>query len=161
MKTLTAILGSFRRIKQMRTTYMAKPNEVERKWYIVDAEGQTLGRMASEVAAIIRGKHKPEFTPHVDTGDFVIVINASKIVLTGKKMQKKMYYRHSMFQGGLKVTSAQDLIATKPERVVEYAIHGMLPKNRLGDSLKTKLKVFADAEHTHQAQTPEVWVLRG
>ena len=145
----------------MRTTYMAKPNEVERKWYIVDAEGQTLGRMASEVAAIIRGKHKPEFTPHVDTGDFVIVINASKIVLTGKKMQKKMYYRHSMFQGGLKVTSAQDLIATKPERVVEYAIHGMLPKNRLGDSLKTKLKVFADAEHTHQAQTPEVWVLRG
>jgi len=145
----------------MRTTYMAKPNEIERKWYIVDAEGQTLGRMASEVAAIIRGKHKPQFTPHVDTGDFVIVINASKVVLTGKKLQNKMYYKHSMYQGGLKTTSAQDMMSTKPERVVEYAIHGMLPKNRLGDSLKTKLKVFAGAEHSHQAQTPEVWVLRG
>ena len=97
----------------MRTTYMAKPNEVERKWYIVDAAGQTLGRLASEVASIIRGKHKPEFTPHVDTGDFVVVINASQIKLTGKKMQNKMYYRHSLYQGGLKVTSAQDLLNSK------------------------------------------------
>ncbi|NOU66386.1 50S ribosomal protein L13 [Paenibacillus sp. LMG 31461] len=145
----------------MRTTYMAKPNEVERKWYIVDAAGQTLGRLASEVASIIRGKHKPEFTPHVDTGDFVIVINASQIKLTGKKMQNKMYYRHSMYQGGLKVTSAQDLLNSKPDRMIEFAVHGMLPKNRLGDSLKTKLKVYGGAEHQHQAQLPEVWNLRG
>ena len=117
----------------MRTTYMAKPNEVERKWYIIDAEGKTLGRLASEAAAIIRGKHKPQFTPHVDTGDFVIIINAEKVHLTGKKLQNKMYYKHSMYQGGLKVTSAQEMLKTKPERVLEYAIHGMLPKTRLGD----------------------------
>ncbi|MFD0694261.1 50S ribosomal protein L13 [Paenibacillus sp. GCM10027628] len=145
----------------MRTTYMAKPNEVERKWYIVDAAGQTLGRLASEVASIIRGKHKPEFTPHVDTGDFVVVINASQIKLTGKKMQNKMYYRHSLYPGGLKVTSAQDLLNSKPDRMIEFAVHGMLPKNRLGDSLKTKLKVYGGAEHPHQAQQPEVWNLRG
>jgi large subunit ribosomal protein L13 len=143
----------------MRTTYMAKPNEVERKWYIIDAEGKTLGRLASEAASIIRGKHKPQFTPHVDTGDFVIVINASKVVLTGKKLQKKMYYKHSMYQGGLKVISAQDLLNTKPERVLEFAIHGMLPKTRLGDGMKTKLKVYAGTEHPHQAQQPEVWEL--
>jgi large subunit ribosomal protein L13 len=138
---------------------MAKPNEVERKWYIIDAEGKTLGRLASEAAAIIRGKHKPQFTPHVDTGDFVIVINASKIHLTGKKLTNKMYYKHSMYQGGLKITSAQDLLNTKPERVLEFAIHGMLPKTRLGDSMKTKLKVYAGTEHPHQAQQPEVWEL--
>ncbi|MCU6791758.1 MULTISPECIES: 50S ribosomal protein L13 [Paenibacillus] len=145
----------------MRTTYMAKPNEVERKWFIVDATDKTLGRLASEVAALIRGKHKPQFTPHVDTGDFVIVINAEKIHLTGKKLQNKMYYRHSMYTGGLKVTSAQDMIANKPERVLELAIFGMLPKNRLGDAMKTKLKVYAGSEHPHQAQQPEVWELRG
>jgi large subunit ribosomal protein L13 len=145
----------------MRTTYMAKPNEVERKWYIIDATDKTLGRLASEAASIIRGKHKPQFTPHVDTGDFVIVINAEKIRLTGKKMQNKMYYRHSLYSGGLKVTSAQDMINTKPERVIELAIHGMLPKNRLGDSMQTKLKVYAGSEHPHQAQQPEVWELRG
>ncbi|MEX2460009.1 MAG: 50S ribosomal protein L13 [Paenibacillaceae bacterium] len=143
----------------MRTTYMAKPNEVERKWYIIDAEGKTLGRLASEAAAIIRGKHKPQFTPHVDTGDFVIIINAEKVHLTGKKLQNKMYYKHSMFQGGLKITSAQDMLKTKPERVLEFAIHGMLPKTRLGDSMKTKLKVYAGTEHPHQAQQPEVWEL--
>jgi large subunit ribosomal protein L13 len=140
---------------------MAKPNEVERKWYIIDAEGKTLGRMASEAASLIRGKHKPEFTPHVDTGDFVIIINAEKIHLTGKKLQKKMYYRHSMHPGGLKVTSAQDMLDKKPERMIELAVHGMLPKTRLGDSMKTKLKVYAGAEHPHQAQKPEVWELRG
>jgi large subunit ribosomal protein L13 len=138
---------------------MAKPNEVERKWYIIDAEGKTLGRLASEAAAIIRGKHKPQFTPHVDTGDFVIIINAEKIHLTGKKLQNKMYYKHSMYQGGLKITSAQDMLNTKPERVLEYAIHGMLPKTRLGDSMKTKLKVYAGTNHPHQAQQPEVWEL--
>jgi len=145
----------------MRTTYMAKSNEVERKWYIIDATDKTLGRLASEAASIIRGKHKPQFTPHVDTGDFVIVINAEKIRLTGKKLQNKMYYRHSLYSGGLKVTSAQDLLNTKPERVLEFAIHGMLPKNRLGDSMKTKLKVYAGSEHPHQAQQPEVYELRG
>ncbi|MBJ6361062.1 50S ribosomal protein L13 [Paenibacillus sp. GCM10012307] len=145
----------------MRTTYMAKPNEVERNWYIVDAEGKTLGRLASEVAALIRGKHKPQFTPHVDTGDFVVVINAEKIVLTGKKLQDKKYYRHSLHPGGLKVTTAQELINKKPERVIEQAVHGMLPKNRLGDKMKLKLKVYAGPEHPHQAQNPEVYELRG
>ncbi|MCQ6563678.1 50S ribosomal protein L13 [Paenibacillus mendelii] len=145
----------------MRTTYMAKPNEVERKWYVIDAEGKTLGRLASEAASLIRGKHKPEFTPHVDTGDFVVVVNAEKIVLTGKKLQNKMYYRHSHYQGGLKVTSAQNMLSKTPERVLEQAIHGMLPKNRLGDKMKLKLKVYAGSEHPHQAQNPEVYELRG
>lgn len=145
----------------MRTTYMAKASEVERKWYIIDAEGKTLGRLASEAASIIRGKHKPDFTPNVDTGDFVIVINASKIVLTGKKLQKKMYYRHSQYPGGLKVTSAQEMLNNKPERMIELAVFGMLPKNRLGNAMKNKLKVYAGAEHPHAAQQPVVWELRG
>ncbi|CAH0120707.1 MULTISPECIES: 50S ribosomal protein L13 [unclassified Paenibacillus] len=145
----------------MRTTYMAKPNEVERKWYIIDAEGKTLGRLATEAASLIRGKHKPQFTPHVDTGDFVVIINADKIVLTGKKLQNKMYYRHSHYPGGLKVTSAQEMLNKKPERMVELAVHGMLPKNRLGEKMKLKLKVYAGSEHPHQAQQPEVYELRG
>lgn len=145
----------------MRTTYMAKPNEVERKWYVVDAEGQTLGRLASEVAALIRGKMKPEYTPHVDTGDFVIVINAEKIKLTGNKLRDKKYYRHSGYQGGLKVTSAGQMLATKPERMIELAVKGMLPHNRLGRKLGTKLFVYSGSEHPHQAQKPEQWVLRG
>ena len=142
-------------------TYMAKPGEVDRKWWVVDAEGKTLGRLASEVAAIIRGKHKPTFTPHVDGGDFVIVINASKVVLTGKKLENKKYYRHSGYPGGLKVTTAKDMLANKPERMVELAVHGMLPKNRLGERVKLKLKVYAGSEHPHQAQQPQVWELRG
>jgi large subunit ribosomal protein L13 len=145
----------------MRTTYMAKPNEVERKWYIIDATDKTLGRLASEAASLLRGKHKPEFTPHVDTGDFVVVINAEKIFLTGKKLQNKMYYRHSLYPGGLKVTSAGDMLKKTPERVLELAIHGMLPKTRLGNKMKTKLKVYAGTEHPHQAQQPEFWELRG
>lgn len=145
----------------MRTTYMAKPNEVERKWYIIDAAGKTLGRLASEAASIIRGKHKPQFTPHVDTGDFVVIINCEKIVLTGRKLQNKKYYRHSMFPGGFKVTTADVLLKTRPERVLESAVHGMLPKTRLGDKMKLKLKVYAGAEHPHQAQNPEVWELHG
>lgn len=145
----------------MRTTYMAKPQQVERKWYIVDAAGQTLGRLASEVASILRGKTKPEFTPHVDTGDFVVVINADQVVLTGKKLQKKMYYRHSQYPGGLKVTSAQEMLAKRPDRMIELAVYGMLPKNRLGDKLKTKLNVYAGSEHPHAAQQPQVWELRG
>lgn len=145
----------------MRTTYMAKPNEVERKWYIVDAEGKTLGRLASEVAALIRGKHKPQFTPHVDTGDFVVVINSEKIHLTGKKMENKKYYRHSLHPGGLKVTAAQDLIAKYPERVIESAVHGMLPKTRMGEKMKLRLKAYAGTAHPHEAQKPEVHELRG
>ncbi|MHA6534101.1 50S ribosomal protein L13 [Paenibacillus sp. HW567] len=145
----------------MRTTYMAKPNEVERNWHIIDAEGKTLGRLASEAAALIRGKHKPQFTPHVDTGDFVIVINAEKIHLTGKKLQNKKYYRHSMHPGGLKVTVAEDLLKTKPERVIESAVHGMIPKTRQGNQMKLRLKVYAGAEHPHAAQKPEVYELRG
>src|SRR5690606_20499420 len=135
----------------MRTTYMAKPNEVERKWYVIDAAGKTLGRLASEAASIIRGKHKPQFTPHVDTGDFVVIINAEKVVLTGRKLQNKKYIHHSMHPGGFKVTTADVLLKTKPERVLESAVHGMLPKNRLGEKLKLKLKVYAGAEHPHQA----------
>jgi len=145
----------------MRTTYMAKPNEVERKWYIVDAEGKTLGRLASEVAALIRGKHKPQFTPHVDTGDFVVVINAEKIHLTGNKLEDKKYYRHSMHPGGLKVISAQDQLAKFPERVIESAVHGMLPKTRMGEKMKLRLKAYAGTAHPHEAQKPEVYELRG
>jgi large subunit ribosomal protein L13 len=140
---------------------MAKPNEVEKKWYIIDAAGQTLGRMASEAAAILRGKHKPEFTPHVDTGDYLIIINADKVVLTGNKLQQKKYYRHSQYPGGLKTTTAQEMLNTKPARMVELAVYGMLPKNRLGHQLRGKLHVYAGSEHPHQAQKPEVWQLRG
>jgi len=145
----------------MRTTYMANASNTEHKWLLIDATGKTLGRLASEAASLIRGKHKPQFTPHVDTGDFVIIINADKIVLTGKKLQNKMYYRHSGYMGGLKTTSAQEMLNKKPERMIELAVYGMLPKNRLGDSLKTKLKVYAGSEHPHQAQQPEVYELRG
>ncbi len=145
----------------MRTTYMAKPNEVERKWYVVDAEGQTLGRLASEVAAILRGKNKPTFTPHVDTGDHVIIINAEKIHLTGNKLADKKYYRHTNHPGGLKVTTAGEMLEKKPERMLELAIKGMLPKNRLGRQQGKKLHVFAGSEHKHQAQKPEVYELRG
>ncbi|AJY75300.1 50S ribosomal protein L13 [Paenibacillus beijingensis] len=145
----------------MRTTYMAKPNEVERKWHVIDATGKTLGRLASEAAILIRGKHKPQFTPHVDCGDFVVIINAEKIELTGNKWQDKKYYRHSLYPGGLKVTTASDMVKNKPERMLELAVHGMLPKNRLGDKLKLKLKVYAGSEHPHQAQNPEVYELRG
>ena len=145
----------------MRTTFMAKPNEVERSWYVVDAAGQTLGRLASEVASIIRGKHKPQFTPHVDTGDFVIVINAEKIHLTGNKLNDKKYYRHSGHPGGLKTTTAKEMLQNRPEKVIELAVHGMLPKSRLGQGMKLKLKVYAGSEHPHQAQKPEVYNLRG
>jgi large subunit ribosomal protein L13 len=145
----------------MQTTFMAKPNSVEAKWYVIDAAGQTLGRLASEVASIIRGKHKPQFTPHVDTGDFVIVINAEKIQLTGKKWHQKKYYRHSKYPGGLKVTTAAQMRDKNPARLIELAVHGMLPKNRLGEKLKHKLKVYAGSEHPHAAQNPEVWQLRG
>lgn len=145
----------------MRTTYMAKPSEVERNWHIIDAEGKTLGRLASEAAALIRGKHKTQFTPHVDGGDFVVVINVEKIHLTGNKLQDKKYYRHSMHPGGLKVTSAGEMIQNKPARILELAVAGMLPKTRMGDRMKLRLKAYAGAEHPHAAQKPEVYELRG
>ena len=145
----------------MRTTYMAKPAEVERKWFVIDATGKTLGRLASEAAALIRGKHKPTFTPHVDGGDFVVVINAEKIVLSGNKLQDKKYYRHSLYPGGLKVTSAQEMLNKKPERMIELAVQGMLPKTRMGNKMKLRIKAYAGAEHPHQAQQPEVYELRG
>ncbi|MBD8500585.1 MULTISPECIES: 50S ribosomal protein L13 [Paenibacillus] len=145
----------------MRTTYMAKPAEVERKWFVIDAEGKTLGRLATEAAALIRGKHKPTFTPHVDGGDFVVIINAEKIVLTGKKLQNKNYYSHSLYSGGLKVTPAHEMLAKKPERMLELAVQGMLPKTRMGNKMKLRVKAYAGAAHPHQAQQPEVYELRG
>ncbi|MBM7588406.1 large subunit ribosomal protein L13 [Bacillus pakistanensis] len=145
----------------MRTTYMAKANEIDRKWYVVDAEGKTLGRLASEVASILRGKHKPTFTPHVDTGDHVIILNASKIELTGKKLTDKIYYRHSQHPGGLKSRTALEMRTNYSEKMLELTIKGMLPKGSLGRQMFKKLHVFAGAEHNHQAQKPEVYELRG
>jgi large subunit ribosomal protein L13 len=137
------------------TTFMANPQNVQRKWYVVDAEGKTLGRLASQVAAILRGKHKPTFTPHVDNGDFVIIVNAEKIVLTGKKMSQKVYRHHSGYPGGLKEITAKDLLNRRPTRALELAIKGMLPHNRLGRKMFRKLKVYAGPEHPHAAQQPE------
>ncbi len=137
-------------------TFMAKPGDMKnRKWYILDAEGKVLGRLAVEAAKILRGKHKPDFTPHVDTGDHVIVINADKIKLTGNKLRTKNYYRHSGFPGGLKVINYEKLMKTRPELAVEKAITGMLPHNRLGAKMARKLKVYSGPEHPHQAQKPE------
>ena len=137
-------------------TYMANPDKIERKWYVVDAEGQTLGRLASGIASVLRGKNKPQFTPHVDTGDYVIVINADKIKVTGKKMNQKIYYHHSDYVGGMKETTLKEMLAKKPERVIELAVKGMLPKGPLGRSMYTKLFVYAGPEHKHAAQKPEV-----
>ncbi len=134
---------------------MTNPRNVERKWYVVDAEGKTLGRLASQIAAILRGKHKPTFTPHVDCGDFVIVINAEKVHLTGKKMTQKIYRRHSGYPGGLKEIVAKDLLERRPTRALELAVKGMLPHNRLGRQMYRKLKVYAGPEHPHAAQKPE------
>lgn len=140
----------------MKTTFMANVSNIERKWYVVDAEGKTVGRLAAEVAKVLRGKHKPTFTPHVDTGDHVIVINADKAVFTGKKLVQKTYFRHSGYPGGTTFTPAGKMLETRPERVIEMAVKGMLPKNRLGAKMYTKLNVYAGAEHPHAAQNPEV-----
>ncbi|KAB2951386.1 50S ribosomal protein L13 [Heliorestis acidaminivorans] len=139
------------------STFMAKTNEVERKWYVIDAAGKPLGRVASEAARLLRGKHKPIFTPHVDTGDHVIVINAEQAVLTGKKLSQKMFYHHSRYPGGMKLISYGTLMKTRPERAMEKAVKGMLPKNRLGAQMYRKLKVYKGGEHPHEAQKPEVW----
>jgi len=142
-------------------TYMAKPAEVEHKWYVIDASGQTLGRISSEVASILRGKHKPTYTPHVDTGDFVIIINAEQVKLTGDKLNQKMYRYHTGYPGGLKEMDYRTLLQKKPERAIETAVKGMLPHNRLGNKMYKKLKVYRGSEHPHQAQKPEVRELRG
>ena len=133
-------------------SFMANPAKVERKWYVVDATGYTLGRLASEVAKVLRGKNKPVFTPHVDTGDYVIVVNADKIKVTGKKLDQKIYYHHSDYVGGMKETTLREMLAKKPEKVVELAVKGMLPKGPLGREMFTKLHVYAGAEHPHAAQ---------
>lgn len=139
----------------MNRTYSAKENEIEKKWFIVDAKDKVLGRLASEVARRLRGKHKPVFTPHIDTGDYIIVVNAEKIRLTGDKLDKKMYYRYSGYMGGLKEISARKQLAKKPEELIKHAVKGMLPKNSLGRRQGKKLKVYAGPEHPHEAQQPE------
>ena len=137
-------------------TFMASPATIDRKWYVVDAEGQTLGRLASEVAKVLRGKNKPIFTPHIDCGDYVIIINADKVAVTGKKLDQKIYYHHSDYVGGMKETALRDKMSKKPEEVVELAVKGMLPKGPLGRQMYKKLFVYAGSEHNHAAQKPEV-----
>ena len=136
-------------------SYMASPSTIERKWYVIDAEGLTLGRLASETAKILRGKNKPTFTPHIDTGDYVIIVNADKVTVTGKKLDQKVYYRHSEYVGGMKETTLREMMAKKPEKVIELAVKGMLPKGPLGREMYKKLFVYAGPEHKHQAQKPE------
>ncbi len=140
----------------MRTTFIAKPAEIKRKCYVVDATDHTLGRLASEVARVLRGKNKPIYTPHCDTGDYVIIINADKIKVTGKKLDQKLYRKHSDYVGGFKETTLRAMLDKKPEEVIKHAVKGMLPKNTLGKDMMKKLFVYADGEHKHQAQSPEV-----
>ena len=142
-------------------TFMANPDKLDRKWYVVDAKGATLGRLASEVASVLRGKNKPEFTPHADCGDYVIVINAAEVKVTGKKLDQKIYYNHSEYVGGMRETTLRELLAKKPERVVELAIKGMLPKGPLGRDMYRKLHVYAGETHGHQAQKPVVMEIKG
>lgn len=137
-------------------SYMASPATIERKWYVVDATDMTLGRLSSEVAKVLRGKNKPTFTPHIDTGDYVIIVNAEKVKVTGKKLDQKIYYRHSEYVGGMKETTLREMMAKKPERVIELAVKGMLPKGPLGREMYKKLYVYAGPDHKQQAQKPEV-----
>lgn len=137
-------------------TFSAKPAEVKRDWFVIDAEGKTLGRMATEIARRLRGKHKPEYTPHVDTGDYIVVINAEKVTVTGNKAKNKLYHHHTGYMGGLKTTNFEKLIKEKPEHIIQTAVKGMLPKNPLGRAMFRKLKVYAGSEHQHAAQQPKV-----
>jgi large subunit ribosomal protein L13 len=139
----------------MMKSYMARPLEVERRWYVVDAEGQTLGRLATEIARLLRGKNKPQYTPHVDTGDFVVVVNAEKVVVTGKKAEQKVYRRHSGYPGGLKETSYEQMMERRPTEILRRAVKGMMPKNRLARQQLRKLKIYAGPEHPHAAQNPQ------
>ena len=156
--TISQLPHETRRLRTVRT-YSPKPNDVERKWYVIDATDVVLGRLASQVAILLRGKHKPTFAPHMDMGDYVIVINADKVALTGSKRENKMAYHHSGFPGGLKATSYNELLATHPERAVEKAVRGMLPKNRLAKQQLAKLKVYAGSEHPHASNKPEPFEL--
>ena len=149
------VSGTLQGGKPMKT-FMASPSTIERKWYVVDATGYTLGRLASEVAKVLRGKNKAIFTPHIDTGDYVIVVNADKIKVTGKKLQQKIYYNHSDYVGGMRETTLKEMMEKKPERVIELAVKGMLPKGPLGRQMYKKLHVYAGPEHDHAAQKPEV-----
>lgn len=142
--------------QKIQKTYATRPDDIERRWWLVDAQGMTLGRLASKVAPILRGKHKPCFTPHLDTGDYVIIINADKIHVTGKRLDQKKYYRHSGYPGGLKTKTLRELMSRFPTRPLKLAIKGMLPKGPLGRKMLTKLKVYAGAEHPHQAQQPQI-----
>ena len=137
-------------------TYMARPADIDRKWYVIDAEDKVLGRLAAEIATILRGKHKPQYTPHMDTGDFVIVINAEKVKLTGKKRQQKTYYWHTGYPGGIRSNTAEQLLARRPEEVIRKAVWGMLPGNKLSRQQLTKLKVYAGPDHPHMAQMPQL-----
>ena len=141
-------------------SYMARPQEVERKWYVVDAEGKHLGRLASEVATLLRGKHKPQYTPHVDTGDFVVVVNSEKVAVTGRKAEQKVYRRHTGYPGGLRETPYEVMLERKPTEVLRKAVHGMMPKTRLGRQQLKKLKLFAGPDHRHEAQNPQVYEVR-
>ncbi len=145
----------------MSKSYMANEQTIERKWFVVDAENLVLGRLSTEVATLLRGKHKPTFTPHVDCGDYVIIVNAEKVALTGNKLADKMYYRHSGYPGGLKSRSAERMLELQPQKVLEESIRGMLPKTKLGDDMYRKLYVYVGPEHPHQAQKPEVYHLKG
>ena len=142
------------------TTYSVKKNDIERKWYIIDAEGKVLGRVATEAAKLLRGKHKPTYTTHLDVGDHVIIINCAKVVLTGKKLDQKIYRSHSGYIGGMKETTARELLAKNPEKMMMHAIVGMLPHNSLGRQMAKKLRVYAGSEHENQAQKPEVWEVK-
>ena len=155
MAEFSEFLSNFNQGGRPMKTFMAGPDTIDRKWYVVDAEGKTLGRLASEIAKVLRGKHKPIFTPHIDTGDYVIVVNAEKIKVTGKKMNQKIYYKHSGYVGGMKETTLKDMLKRHPERVVEYAVKGMLPKGPLGRQMYRKLFVYVGPEHKHAAQKPE------
>jgi large subunit ribosomal protein L13 len=142
----------------MQKTWNAKPGEIERRWYLVDAEGQTLGRLATQIADMLRGKRKPQYTPHVDTGDFVVVVNAEKVAVTGTKLDDKLYYRHSGYPGGLRSRPLRDELERRPTEVIRKAVKGMLPRNRLARQQLTKLKVYAGPDHPHTAQNPEVLI---
>ena len=141
-------------------SYMARPHTVERRWYLIDAEGQTLGRLATEISRILRGKNKPQYTPHIDTGDFVVVVNAEKAIVTGRKAEQKVYYRHSGYPGGLKETSYEVMLERKPTEILRRAVRGMMPKTRLGRKQLKKLKIYAGPEHPHEAQTPQPYEVR-
>lgn len=145
----------------MSKSYMANAQTIERKWFVVDATDLVLGRVSTEVASILKGKHKPTYTPHVDCGDYVIIVNAEKVALTGNKLDDKLYYRHSGYPGGLKSRTAKRMLELQPQKVLEKSIRGMLPKNRLGEDMYRKLYVYVGSEHPHQAQKPEVYTLRG